>query len=110
MLAHTSNISREGLFVRSPRPPPPGTEVELTIPDLSVRAHAVVQWRVSGPAGQSGAGLVLRKVIEGERQYDAHVKRLAAHSGEHSMEGPDGAVRVPRPRRNTRRTGPGTRG
>jgi hypothetical protein len=110
VLAHTANLSRDGLFVYSPRPPPPGTKVEISIPELSLRANAEVRWRVAGRGGRSGAGLVVSEFLEGQQEYEALVKRLSSHSGEHALKTADGGVRVPRPRRNTRRTGPGTRG
>lgn len=79
------NISRGGLFIATPTPPPPGTRlvVSFSIPGMKdfVTANVEVRWVRPKPSGELAAGVGVR-FLDLPPEAEAAVNRfIQKHSG-----------------------------
>jgi len=67
-----TNVSVNGVYVRTPRPLPEGTSLAIafTLPGEKrmVRADTVVRWSVAGDAGGRGMGLEFTRIAKRDQR------------------------------------------
>jgi len=83
-IAFTEDLSRDGIFVKTVYPSPPGSRVyiDLTMPDGNVvKMMGMSRWRKSAPpqmihlVKKNGMGIKILKFISGEESYQLFISQ-----------------------------------
>lgn len=87
LLAHTQDLSAEGLFVRTSSVPPGNDRFRISIEELGTVADVELRWiRRDASATRSGMGLVITGFHQGRGEYESFVEQKGtSRSGEYSF-------------------------
>lgn len=86
LMVQASNLSSRGLYLRTSNPPPPNTDLKVTIEQIDMVATAHVCWvhQESGNS-RSGMGLMIDKFERGQEAFEAYLAECTSASGEFSL-------------------------
>jgi len=87
LLAHTQNLSAQGLFVRTSSVPPRNDRFKISIEELGTVADVELRWiRKDGSSARSGMGLVITTFHKGQGEYESFVEQKStSRSGEYTF-------------------------
>jgi hypothetical protein len=89
LLAEATNVSRQGLFVRTSSATPASGRFKLTIEELGAIADVEVRWRRGNrETGRGGMGLLITGFDRGAKAFEDYVDRNSARSGEYKINWP----------------------
>lgn len=86
LLVQATNLSSRGIYLRTSNPPPPNTDLKVTIEEIDMVASAHVCWvhQESGNS-RSGMGLMIDEFERGQEAFESYVASCTSASGEFAL-------------------------
>jgi hypothetical protein len=90
LLAEATNVSKQGLFVRTSSAPPANGRFKVTIEELGAVAEVQVRWsRTAREAGRGGGmGVQILGFERGAEAFEEYVEKHSSRSGEYRVTWP----------------------
>jgi hypothetical protein len=86
LLSETSNVSKQGFFLRTSSTMPPAGTFKVTIDALGVVASVEARWSKQGSEVTTpGVGVEIVTFERGAAAFRDYVERLSTRSGEHHL-------------------------